>query len=131
MNITYEPGSLLILVQKEDEPPFQQEREALVAQRDDLSTGLAYLSHTDDDGEVSYSVTHIASGVDLCSWWTAETEEEVQKWIKALLELADWNGKMPRATAPALKLLRYAVIGLVYELTEKDDEDSQKGTGVS
>jgi hypothetical protein len=124
MNITFEPGAVFISMKKGDEPAFRQERKAVIAYRNGLSTGLAYLLHADEEGKISYSVTHIASGVDVCPQWFAETEEEAQKWIKALLTLADWTGEVPRATAPVLKLLRYAVVGLCYELAEKPGEDS-------
>jgi hypothetical protein len=121
MNITYEPGTIRITVKMHDQP-FQQERAAMMAYDNGRETGLAYLTHTGVEGETYYSVTHLASGLDVCAYWAAETAEEAQTWIKALLGLADWRGKCPQAIVSELTVLRYAVVGLLYELIENADE---------
>lgn len=133
MNITYQSKIIAITVKKkEDEHSFHQEREAMIALVDGLPSGLAYLRHASEEGEVSYSVTHVPTGVNSCSCWLAETEEEVQAWIAALLELADWTGPIPRATAPTLTLLRYAIVGRIYELVEKGQlPKSPEGDGLA
>lgn len=125
MNITYKPEAITISVKKnEGEQPVRQEREAMIAYRNTTSLGLAYLAHTDDREVVTYSVTHIASGVDVCPLWVAETEDEAQQWIAALLGLADWMSTVPRATAPAFLLLRYAIVGRLYAFTRQSIEDA-------
>jgi hypothetical protein len=123
MSITYGRGTITIVVEKDgDERPFQLEQEAMIAYNNGTSCGLAYLTQTSGE-EVSYSVTHIGSGTDLCPWWVAETEEEVQGWISALLKLADWTGKMPRAIVPMSKLLCYATAGVCSGLMDGQSKD--------
>ncbi len=120
MNIMYKPGSISITVKRKgDEKPFQQEREVMIAHdKNGVPLGLAYLMHM-DHGETYYSITHMSSTYDVCPYWTAKTEEEVQRWIAALADLADWTSISPRVIAPAPKVLRYAVVGLIYELKKR------------
>lgn len=87
-------------------------REATVA----LGTGLAYLQHKDEKGEITYSVTHLKSGLDLCQDWAADSEEEVRAWIAGLVEIADWTEYMPRPTGPLVKIMRYAIVGALHDL---------------
>lgn len=127
--ITYEPGTISLTVvppeqrnlPRAQQTPYKHEQEATIAYDDSIPTGLAYITHCSDDGELSYGITHIASELDLCTFWEASTEEEVQKWITELLKLADWTERKPRPTANPIHLLRYAVIGVLYDLIQQEE----------
>lgn len=122
VTLVYLPETISIAVQKEGDEPVRQERTAIVATRDTVSLGLAYFAFTDDQGVVTYRITHVASGADVCPWWEAETEQEVRQWVEALLLLADWTSRVPRPLLPMLQLLQYSIIGVLFECARSSFE---------
>ncbi|HEX2614444.1 MAG TPA: hypothetical protein VHL10_03055 [Nitrososphaera sp.] len=112
--VTFKPETITISVQKDGGEPFKQDREAHVAYMDGKRVGLAYLTNTDEDGELCYGITHLASGLDVCTQYSVGDEKAVQKWIELCLEFADWTGEKPRLTSTK-HVFKYAVIGALHE----------------
>jgi hypothetical protein len=112
--VTFKQETIAISVQKKDSEPFKQDRQMQVAYVDGKRVGLAYLPDTDEDGEAVYSITHLATGLDVCAQYSVGNEEAVQKWIELCLEFADWTGEKPRIISTK-HMFKYAVIGALHE----------------
>jgi hypothetical protein len=111
--LTFKQETITISVQK-DGQQFKQDRQAYVAYKDGKRVGLAYLIGEDEDGEAIYSITHLATGLDICARYSVGDEKAVQKWIELCLEFADWTGEKPRFVEEK-QAFKYAVIGALHE----------------
>jgi hypothetical protein len=112
--VTFKPETITISVQKDGGEPSKQDQKAYVAYQNGRRVGLAYLLKVDEDGEPVYSITHLASGLDVCAQYSVGDEEAVQKWIELCLEFADWTSDVPRFTSTK-QAFKYAVIGALHE----------------
>lgn len=107
----------MITLKLKDEQTNEQisrQQEAMVAFTDTgEKIGLAYITHVDDDQDVHYSVTHIASGLDAGLGYRTASPEKVEDWIERLTTLAVWTD-FPVIT-DAKSALKYALIGAWWE----------------
>ncbi len=124
--MVFEKSTITIKVRGNEQLLVDQQREATIAQ----GTGLAYLCEEDSGGVITYSVTHLKSGLSICDGWVATSKQEVELWIAGLIELADWTGAVPQAKDSLIKLLKMAVVGTLHEasahLNEKEEVNQER-----
>lgn len=98
------------------------ERDVLAQVAD--QTGLAYHKTVDDEG---YTITHLASGREICGDWYAETEDVVKLWLDRLLLLADWTPSLPQPHRTKLgTLLKFAIIGALADAEMQGKSPSEE-----